>query len=348
MISASSAPRIRPGCSCRERSTTWTETSDPSFPVKKTIVLPASLSHFATTRGGDAAGYVVYDGGPNHTVIDGGNSAQDCVMVKHSRVVIRNVTMTRCGYDGVCVAADQSVSCRTGGRGNPLQDVIIERNDISQFGGPEFQSAFVHACPRFVGVVGYIGDAGVNIKDVNARKIVVQRNRIHDPNYRALRGTSATPIAAATRTASGRSGSRRHGADNWQGNNVFRFNEMTASPSKPYEDCIGGGVNNSFAGFPGADTDIYGNIIRYCADDAIEADGGGMNVRIWGNYVDGTRTPFSFSPLSLGPTYLFRNVIDRGSYGVIDNNQSSNIVKTQSGGLLSASMGRSTSSTTPR
>ena len=107
---------------------------------------------------------------------------------------------------------------------------------------------------------------------------------------------------------------------------------MTASPSKPYEDCIGGGVNDFFAGFPGADTDIYGNIIRYCADDAIEADGGGMNVRIWGNYIDGTRTPFSFSPLSLGPTYLFRNVIDRGSYGVIDNNQSSNIVKTQSAG----------------
>src|SRR3954454_8545510 len=84
---------------------------------------------------------------------------------------------------------------------------------------------------------------------------------------------------------------------------------------------------NSFTGFPGADSDIYGNIIRYCADDAIEADGGGMNVRIWGNYIDGTRTPFSFSPLSLGPTYLFRNVVDRGSYGVIDNNKSSNIVK---------------------
>ena len=35
-------------------------------------------------------------------------------------------------------------------------------------------------------MVGYIGDAGVNIRDGNARKIVVQRNRIHDPNYRAL------------------------------------------------------------------------------------------------------------------------------------------------------------------
>src|SRR5262249_12059146 len=63
------------------------------------------------------------------------------------------------------------------------------------------------------------------------------------------------------------------------------------------------------------------------------ADGGGMNVRLWGNYIDGTRTAVSFSPLSLGPVYLFRNVIDRGGYGVIDTAISSNIVKTQSAGV---------------
>src|SRR3954454_14665332 len=89
---------------------------------------------------------------------------------------------------------------------------------------------------------------------------------------------------------------------------------------------------NSFTGFPGADSDIYGNIIRYCADDAIEADGGGMNVRIWGNYIDGTSTVFSFSPLSLGPVYLSRNVIERGGYGITEKEVSSHIVKTQSAG----------------
>jgi hypothetical protein len=312
--------------------TTWQETSDPTFPVKETVVLPASLAHFETTRGGDATGYVVFDGGPNGTVIDGSNSDQDCLLVKHSRVVIRNVTMIRCGYDGVCVAADQSVSCRTGGRGQPLQDIIIERNDISRFGGPEFQSSFVSACPNLVGKIGYVGDAGVNIRDANARKVVVQRNRIHDPSYRSLRWHECDSFRSGHPNGERAIRMQKDDAGNWQGNHVFRFNEIYASTSKPYEDCIGGGVNDSYAGVPGADSDIYGNIIRYCADDAIEADGGGMNVRFWDNYIDATRTAFSFSPLSLGPVYLFRNVIDRGGYGTIDNQISSNIVKTQSAG----------------
>lgn len=39
----------------------------------------------------------------------------------------------------------------------------------------------------------------------------------------------------------------------------------------------------SLYGFPGADTDIYGNYISHCAGDCLELEGGGMNVRIWNN-----------------------------------------------------------------
>jgi hypothetical protein len=46
-------------------------------------------------------------------------------------------------------------------------------------------------------------------------------------------------------------------------------------------------------------------------DDAIEAEGGNRNVRIWGNYLDATFTGIAHAATSVGPLYVFRNVMDR-------------------------------------
>ena len=46
-------------------------------------------------------------------------------------------------------------------------------------------------------------------------------------------------------------------------------------------DGIGGSSNYSFKGSPNRDSDIYGNLISNCWDDAIESEGANMNVRIW-------------------------------------------------------------------
>jgi hypothetical protein len=320
-------------------TTTWQDTSDPVFPIRETIVLDASLSHYETTTGGDGSGYVVYDGGPNATIIDGGYAATDCLVVRHSRVIIRNITFVRCGYNAVCVTGLGSPNCRAKSAGASIRDVIIERNDISGFGGPEVRTTFLNACPGLAGQIGFNEDGGVNIKDPNAVRITVQRNVIHDPTYRSLLWSECRGFRSGH--TSGPRGIRvyKPGSGNWQGNHVFRYNEIVGSAEMPFEDCIGGGENASLAGVPGADTDIYSNVIRYCADDAIEADGGGMNVRVWGNYIDASGVAVSFSPMALGPGYFFRNVIDRGRMGNIEGQVSANMIKTMGASSTSAFRG---------
>jgi hypothetical protein len=309
-------------------TTTWQDSSSPDFRIKQTIVLASTLSHYETIAAGDSSGYVIYDGGPNGTVVDGAYSAKDCLVVRHSKVIIRNVTFIRCGYNAVCVTGLGSPDCRAKSAGASVRDVIIERNDISAFGGPEARTTFLNACPGLAGQIGFNEDGAVHIKDPNAVRITVQRNRIRDPTYRSLLWNECKGFRNGH--PNGPRGIRvyKPGSGNWQGNHVIRYNEIIGSAEMPFEDCIGGGENTSLAGVPGADADIYSNVIRYCADDAIEADGGGMNVRVWGNYIDATLVAASFSPLALGPTYMFRNVIDRGRMGNIEAQVSGNMIKT--------------------
>jgi hypothetical protein len=76
-------------------------------------------------------------------------------------------------------------------------------------------------------------------------------------------------------------------------------------------DGIGGGNNGSNKGFPGADSDVYGNRVQNAWDDAIEAEGGGRNVRVWGNYLDSTATGVATTSVAIGPIYVYRNVYNR-------------------------------------
>ena len=59
---------------------------------------------------------------------------------------------------------------------------------------------------------------------------------------------------------------------------------------------------------PGADSDVYGNIASGSWDDGIEAEGGGKNVRVWGNYIDNSTTGVATTPVAIGPIYVFRNI----------------------------------------
>ena len=49
----------------------------------------------------------------------------------------------------------------------------------------------------------------------------------------------------------------------------------------------------------------------YAWDGGIEAEGGGQNVRVWGNYINNTATGVATTPVAIGPTYVFRNVYNR-------------------------------------
>jgi parallel beta-helix repeat protein len=55
--------------------------------------------------------------------------------------------------------------------------------------------------------------------------------------------------------------------------------------------------------------DYHGNRISGCGDDALETDGAGTNVRIYGNTMLDFLTGISVAPASGGPTYIVRNVL---------------------------------------
>ena len=99
------------------------------------------------------------------------------------------------------------------------------------------------------------------------------------------------------------------------GNHVFRYNDFTTDDHHYCNDIFGGGANRSLRGFPGADSDVYGNHIEGCWDDGLELEGGGCNVRVWGNYIDRTMVKIAIAGLSVGPIYIFRNVAGISRFG---------------------------------
>ena len=66
-------------------------------------------------------------------------------------------------------------------------------------------------------------------------------------------------------------------------------------------------------GFPGPDSDIYGNYVANTWDDGLEIEGGGRNVRVWNNYVEEAFIPYANAAVTIGPLYFFRNVSGRSA-----------------------------------
>jgi hypothetical protein len=259
------------------RARTWNE----RFPVAKTIRVPGRSGTLRITEGGSAGGYVLYEAAPG-AVVDGGTSAQ-AINVEASYVIVRGFTV-RGGANGIQVQPGQ-------------HDVVIEGNDVSGWGTYRYTS------PRGwpIGRDEEVGIGARCYKAPAAYRMIVQRNKVHDPRYGANSWDWGHPA-----------GPTGIGFYECGDNNVIRYNDVTsASPEHFYNDAIGGGDNDSRKGSPGADSDIYGNLVQGSWDDGIEAEGGGRNVRIWANYIDQSATGVATSPVAIGPTYIFRNVYNR-------------------------------------
>ncbi|MDP0496427.1 MAG: right-handed parallel beta-helix repeat-containing protein [Verrucomicrobiota bacterium JB024] len=127
--------------------------------------------------------------------------------------------------------------------------------------------------------------------------VLVERCYMHDP-----RGTShswalshpAGPNAILMET---------------NGNTIIRWNDFIGSDQHRWNDAIEGRYNGYPHGGFKQDADIYGNFIAYGNDDAMELDGGQMNVRVWGNWVEDTFAGISTAPAIYGPTYIYNNLI---------------------------------------
>ena len=285
------------------QATTWSE----EFPVKRTIQLKPGTTRLvinAADSGNEREGYVVFTAPAGRNVIDQGelgadDPREDCIVVKQGahHVIVRGLVLRNCRRHAILIERQSRPPLPD----TATRDIVIEDNDISGWGGRD------HHTPGLADVDGAI-HCRYGAEDDPATKptrIVVQRNRIHDPRH----GSNPWQTGAAPHV-------HPHGPQavlfaRCGPNHVFRYNEIYSTNGHHFMDGIGGGDNFSTEGFPWADSDIYGNRISQVYDDAIEAEGGNRNVRIWGNYLDRVFVAIANAATAIGPLYVWRNVSDR-------------------------------------
>lgn len=280
---------------------TWKE----DFPVARTILVEGVQKNtLMVDASGSPEGYVLYaPGSGTEAGIDVDSKSDSCIIVAPGTeyVIIRGLTLKN--------ASVHAIDIQPGSH-----HVIIERCDITGWGRPEGSSTG--------------SDDGAVYGRGEISHVVVQDNVIHHPrhssNYWEEKGPDGEPKPAAElepEFGPGRTSLVVDGRKNYHpagpqavtlvetdGRHVIRYNKIFSDKDHWYNDGIGGAFNNSMKGFPHRDTDIYGNYISHCHDDAIESEGGNMNVRIWNNYIVHNFSSIAMAPVHRGPAYVWRNV----------------------------------------
>ncbi|MFH1709219.1 MAG: FHA domain-containing protein [Planctomycetota bacterium] len=260
------------------RTTLSTATWSELFPVNSTVKCDSRGTGLNINRSGTPDGYALFDG--TGAVIDTANKSDHCITVDGSYLIIRGFTLRNAKLHGIRIM-------------NASHHIVIENCDISKWGS-EDEKGFGVDC-----------QAAVFSDNSEMHSIVIQRCKLHSPSW--------DTNSWAEDHHNNRHPEGPQGIVFWEsaGNHVFRYNEIWSDPDHYYNDVLGYGRNSSFTGFPGADTDIYGNYLANCWDDGIEVEGGGQNVRIWNNYLENTMMTFGNASVSIGPLFVWRNVSGR-------------------------------------
>lgn len=282
--------------------TTWSE----RFPVGATHTVSNSSTTLSITTGGTTNAYELYTPATgSNALINVNNGSDNCIYINAAYIIVRGLTLKGAKADAIRL-------------GPNAHDVVIENNDISGWGRPAS------------GGWGMDGDAGVRVNNTpTVERIIIQRNKIHHPRTNSNSWEQNNTHYNTTHPA----GPQGITFETAGGNHVIRYNEIYSDATHYFNDGIGGAENFSFEGFPRANSDIYGNKISQTWDDGIEAEGGNMNVRIWGNYLDSTFVKIAIATTSIGPVYVFRNVanVSRRSAandaGTVDNEDRGPFIK---------------------
>ena len=266
---------------------TWAE----NFPIAQTIQVASGSGTLNITQGGSASGYVLYTG---PATIDVNNSADYAINISAPYVIVRGLTVKGAKKHAINIAGNVS-------------DVVIENNDISEWGSWSGQTS-VDGWK-----VATEGDSAVAVNCYSTpgsfKRAIIQRNKIHHPRYGASSWSGIQGVSEKHPR-----GSNAVWFNDCGGNHVIRYNETWSDWGRYFNDILGGFANHSQFGMPSNDSDIYGNILKNAWDDAIESEGGNMNVRIWGNYIDQTTTGIATTSTQKGPVYIFRNVWNRSRH----------------------------------
>jgi len=265
-----------------ERVQTWSE----DHPIGSVVELPAtSTKPVDLQRIGSPTGYVLLtgpNGGPA-TIDLQGKYDYGVRLTNSAYVVIRGVTITGARHHGIQLGTSTS---------DDVHDIVIEGNDINHWGVKD-SSGF-----------GTPMDSAVYSNTSKLTRVVIQGNRMTSPN------TTANSWSQSHNGSKHPAGPQGITLLRGAGNNVIRHNDIVGDATHHLNDGMGATANFGTSGFPGRDSDVYGNYIAYTWDDGIEAEGGGMNVRLYDNYVTEVYHAFGLAAVSQGPLYAYRNVQD--------------------------------------
>jgi hypothetical protein len=257
---------------------TWSE----NFPIAKTITIPAGSKTFNITESGTPKGYVLYTAPKGKNILDVKNKEEFCININASYVIIRGMVLKG--------ATEHIINIIAG------HDIVIENSEFTQWGSDAGDGFAKHMC------------SAIYANTQSLKRVIIQRNTIHDPLYGANNWTQSRPGKRTNHPL----GPQAISFWNSEGNHVFRYNHVYSSPGHYYNDIFGCGANASLRGFPNANTDIYGNILEGSWDEAIETEGANNNVRVWGNYVENAYKAHATRVTSIGPLYIWRNICIMG------------------------------------
>ena len=248
------------------------------FPVGKITVLPEGESDktIVITESGTPDAYHLVTVPPgSKSLLNLKNSVKYGLDIDADYVVVRGIEIRNAAVHGVYIRKNR-------------HDIVIEQCYITfwgRMGGP-------HTYGNLEGG----SDSGI-YADRGSGNLTLQRNLIEDPRGASNDWETGHP-----------DGPQGISVIQSSGGNVIRFNEIVSTEDHGFNDGIGGSDNFSFTGNMNRDSDIHGNIIRSCWDDAIECEGANMNVRIWGNYIHKFYNGIATACTSKGPVYIFRNI----------------------------------------
>lgn len=254
-----------------------TRTRSEFFPIGRTTYLePAAEAQTVTVREGGTAGgwHLVMPAPGTKWTSDVFNQADHNIVIEADYVILRGVELRN--------AAVHAIVIRKG-----VRNVVVEDSHITGWGRV--------GGARVWGIAG--GSDSAVYAEPGAGALVIQRNLIEYPRSGANDWESGHP-----------SGPQGITLIDSAGENVIRYNTIRSTDDHGFNDGIGGAANYSFQGSPNRDSDIYGNIVANCWDDAIESEGANANVRIWSNYIHHTFVHIATAATAMGPLYIFRNV----------------------------------------
>jgi hypothetical protein len=261
---------------------TWSE----EFPVATVVELPAnSTKPVNLQRIGSPSGYVLVtgpDGGPA-TIDLKGKHDYGVRLTNSAYVIVRGLTIKGAKHHGIQLGTSTS---------DDVHDIVVEGNTISGWGTKD-SSGF-----------GTPMDSAVYSNTGKLSRVVIQGNRIGSPK------TTANSWSEKHNGSKHPAGPQGITLLRGEGNNVIRYNDIVGDATHHFNDGMGATANFGNSGFPGKDSDVYGNYIAYTWDDGIEAEGGGMNVRVHDNYLTEVYHAFGMAAVAQGPLYAYRNVQD--------------------------------------